>query len=153
MNKLVISAIGTVALAAGAFAVVPNGYKVESLFSNTTGTFGSSGAFPAVNMTMSNQAPVSGGEQFGERYCAWLSADSGASRASINGHKDFTLVWDMTMHTTFKVEAGLLLKYDNSRGFSPESQIYINQTPGSTAMQTSADWVLPGYNASAQPSA
>ena len=129
MNKLVISAIGSVALAAGAFAVVPNGYKVEQIWSGTTGTFGNSGTFPAVNMTMANQAPVSGGEQFGERYVAWLSADNGATKAGINGHKDFTLVWDMTMHTTFKVEAGLLLQYDNSRGFTPESQIYINQKP------------------------
>lgn len=142
--------IGSVALATSAHAVSINGYKVESLFSNTTGTFSNSGAFPSTTMSIANQAPVQGGEQYGERYAAWLSSDGGVTKAQINGRKSFTLEWDMTMSSSFRVEAGLLMKYDNSRGFRPESQYYVSHSPTQTAIQTSADWVLPGHDFVAQ---
>lgn len=148
MNKLIITSIGSVAIAVAAQAVTINGYKVESLFSNTTGTFSSTTAFPGVQMNITNQGPTAT-ETYGERYAAWLSADGGATRAKINGRKSFTLEWDMTLRSSFKVEGGLLMKYDNSRGFSPESQYYVSKTPTTTAIQTSADWVLPPFDFSA----
>lgn len=141
--------VGSVALSLSAQAVSINGYKVESLFSNTTGTFSSTTAFPSVNMAIANQAPVQGGEQYGERYAAWLSVDGGATKAQINGRKSFTLVWDMTLNSSYRVEGGLLMKYDNSRGFRPESQYYVSKSPTSTGIQTSSDWVMPGVDFSA----
>jgi hypothetical protein len=149
MKKLMMMTIGSAALALSAQAVTINGYKVESLFSNTTGTFSSTTAFPGVQMNIANQAPVNGGEQFGERYAAWLSADGGATKAQINGRKSFTLEWDMTLRSSYRVEGGLLMRYDNSRGFRPESQYYVSKTPTSTNIQTSADWVLPPMDFSA----
>lgn len=150
MKKATLMMIGSVALTASAHAVSINGFKVQSLFSNTTGSFSSSTAYPSVTMSIANQAPVTGGEQYGERYAAWLSSDGGASIAQINGRKSFTLEWDLTMNSSYRVEAGLLMRYDNSRGFRPESQYYLSKSPTSTAIQTSSDWVLPGHDFVAQ---
>lgn len=149
----------TAALAStSAFAQV-NSFKVQNLWNNNTGTFTSSGVFPALTMTCSNQSDTTN-NTFGERFVGWLSADGGATQALIDGHKDFSLFFTVRLtvdaNAARPVECGLLLKYDNHRGFEPESQFYAKCTRTGIPVpvaQTSADWVLPAYDFMAEHNA
>lgn len=150
MKKLILIAFGAVA-ATSALAQI-DGYKVEQLWNNNTGQFSSGGTFPTLTMTSANQSNTTQND-FGDRYVGWLSADGGASAALIRGRQDFSLFFTINMTTdanaTRPLEGGLLMKYDNHRGFTPESQFYAKFDPQGTPgpnIQTSADWVLPGYD-------
>lgn len=128
-----------------------NAFKVENLWNNSTGTFTSGGTFPVCNMTCANQNNTAN-NTYGERFVAWLSADSAATRAKINGHADFSFFWNVTLSTDAaavrEVECGLLLQYQSRGTFAPTSQIYAKfRNPGiTTAIQTSGDWVMPSYD-------
>lgn len=150
MKRLFLIAIGVVG-ASSAFAQI-DGYNVQQLWNNNTGQFSSGGSFPTLTMTSANQSNTTQND-FGDRYVGWLSADGGESAALIDGHRDFSLFFTINMTTdanaTRPLEGGLLMKYDNHRGFTPESQFYAKFDPQGTpgpAAQTSADWVLPGYD-------
>lgn len=146
--RIIVASMGVAALVASAYAG-PNSFKVESLWSNTTGSFSSSQAYPNVTMTMSNQDRVTGGEQYGERYVAWLSGDNGATRFKVNGHADFKLEWDMKLTSDYRVEGGLLMNYFSHPGFQPTSQYFVskNAVTGATAIATSQDWTMPSWDA------
>lgn len=140
-----------VAAAAGASAQI-NAWKVQDLWGNNTGTFSSSGTFPAVTMSIANQNNTAN-NNYGERFVAWLSADGGATKAKIDGHKDFTLFFTMRLSTdvnaTRPVEGGILMQYDDHRGYTPESQFYAKFNPSGTpppTVTTSGDWMMPFWN-------
>ncbi|HMS56488.1 MAG TPA: hypothetical protein PKA27_13910 [Fimbriimonadaceae bacterium] len=129
-----------------------NSFKVQNLWNNNTGVFTYSGTYPALTMTCSNQNNTTL-NTFGERFVGWLSADGGATQALIDGHKDFSLFFTVRLTVDAAaarpVEAGLLMKYDNHRGFEPESQFYCKVTRTGIpvpVVQTSADWVMPAYD-------
>lgn len=145
-----LSFIALAMVASSAFAI--DGFNVQSLWNNNTGTFTHGGTFPSLTMTMSNQNNTTT-NNYGERLVGWLSADGGATTALIDGHKDFSLFWTMKLSTdvnaTRDLEGGLLMKYDNHRGFVPESQFYATTDPNGVRpnnIRTSADWVLPGWD-------
>lgn len=143
-------AVGALA-SASALAQI-NSFKVQNLWNNNTGVFSSGGTFPQLTMTCANQNNTTN-NTFGERFVGWLSADGGATQALIDGHKDFALFFTVRLTTDANaarpIEAGLLMKYDNHRGFEPESQFYCKITRTGIpvpVVQTSADWVIPAYD-------
>lgn len=150
MNKFTLTFFA-VAAAVGAQAQA-NGWKVENLWQNNTGTFSYSGTFPQVTMSITNQNNTAN-NTYGERFVAWVSADGGATKAKIDGHKDFSLFFTMKLSTDVNasrsVEGGLLMQYDNFRGYTPESQFYAKFNPGGTpppTVTTSGDWMMPFWN-------
>lgn len=145
-----LSFIALAMVATSAFSI--DGYNVQNLWNNNTGSFSSGGTFPTLTMTMSNQSNTAN-NNYGERLVGWLSADGGATAALIDGHKDFSLFWTMNLSTdanaTRDLEGGLLMKYDNHRGFTPESQFYATADPmgvRASNVRTSADWVIPAWD-------
>ncbi|MCE9557529.1 MAG: hypothetical protein K8R88_01120 [Armatimonadetes bacterium] len=153
MKKLAILAVGTL-LSVAASAQL-NAFAVQNGWNNNTGTFSYSGTYPSVTMSIVNQNNTAT-NNYGERFIAWLSADGGVTRAKIDGHKDFSLFYTLKLNTdaaaTREVEAGLLFQYGvrnpGPNEYYPTSQYYAKFSPfnGNSTIQTSGDWVLPGYN-------
>ena len=150
IQKLTLTALAAVA-ATGAFAQI-NAYKVQNLWMNNTGTFSSSGTFPNVVMQIINQSNNTQ-NSYGERFVAWLSTNGGTTIAKVNGRRDFSVFFNIRLTTDANavrpVETGILLNYDNHRGFRPTSQFYAKANPGTNpapAIQTTSDWAIPDYN-------
>ncbi|MBL8048302.1 MAG: hypothetical protein JNJ45_06435 [Chthonomonas sp.] len=149
-----LGALCLLATCATAAVAQINSFVVQNGWNNNTGTFSYSGTYPSVTMQILNQNNTAN-NTYGERFIAWLSADS-LTRAKINGKKDFSI--EYSMHTTTDaaaqrdVEGGLLFQYSvrnpGPNQYFPTSQYYAKFKPQIEApvIQTSADWCLPFYD-------